>query len=389
MADQAPVSQFVNLLMLDAVKRRASDIHFEPSENRLGIRFRIDGVLYDEPSPPKSMEASLVSRRKVMGRLDIAEKRLPQDGMARVRVGEQEINIRISTIPAAEGERVVLRLLNRETALVPLAHLGMPNHVLEPFHALLRQPNGIVLVTGPTGSGKTTTLYAALNELDTDRMNVMTIEDPVEYRLPNIGQIQVKPKIGLTFAHGLRSVLRQDPDVILVGEIRDQETAEICVRSSMTGHLVFSTLHTNNAVSAVNRMRDMGTPPYLLAASLRACLAQRLLRKLCTACRTPVTLTAGDVEGLGAAGQPLLGTNAFRAKGCDQCLGGYDGRTGIFELMVVTPPMRESIRSGASQDELARQASESGMLSLIEDGVRKVQAGDTTVDELHQAIGHL
>jgi general secretion pathway protein E len=389
MADQAPVSQFVNLIMLDAVKRGASDIHIEPGEDRMRVRFRIDGVLYDEQSPPNSMVASLVSRLKVMGRLDIAEKRLPQDGMARVRVGELEIDVRVSTIPVSTGERVVLRLLNRESALYPLPDLGMPVQVLEPFQALLRQPNGIVLVTGPTGSGKTTTLYAALNELDTRRRNIMTIEDPVEYQLSDIGQIQVKPKIGLTFAHGLRHILRQDPDVILVGEIRDQETAEICVRSSMTGHLVFSTLHTNDAVSAVNRMIDMGTPSYLLAASLRACLAQRLLRRLCAACRKPVVLAESDVEGLGPAGQRLLGAEAWSAAGCPECLGGYDGRTGMYELMLITPEMRNSIRAGASQDELSRQAIEAGMLPLVEDGVQKILSGETTVEELQHAVGHL
>lgn len=389
MADQAPVSQFVNLIMLDAVKRGASDIHIEPEEDRLRVRFRIDGVLYEEPSPPKWMVASLVSRLKVMGRLDIAEKRLPQDGMARVRVGELEIDVRVSTIPVASGERVVLRLLNREAALYPLPDLGMPVQVLEPFQSLLRQPNGIVLVTGPTGSGKTTTLYAALNELDTRRRNIMTIEDPVEYQLSGIGQIQVKPKIGLTFAHGLRHILRQDPDVILVGEIRDQETAEICVRSSMTGHLVFSTLHTNDAVSAVNRMIDMGTPSYLLAASLRACLAQRLLRRLCTACRKPVVLAESEVEGLGDAGKKLLGAEVWSAEGCTECLGGYDGRTGTYELMLVTPEIRDSIRAGASQEDLSRQAKEAGMLPLVEDGIRKVLSGETTVEELQHAVGHL
>jgi len=389
MADQAPASQFVNLIMLDAVKRGASDIHIEPGEDRMRVRFRIDGVLYDEQSPPQSMVTSLVSRLKVMGRLDIAEKRLPQDGMARVRVGELEIDIRVSTIPVASGERVVLRLLNREAALYPLPDLGMPVQVLDPFQALLRQPNGIVLVTGPTGSGKTTTLYAALNELDTRRRNIMTIEDPVEYQLPEIGQIQVKPKIGLTFARGLRHILRQDPDVILVGEIRDQETAEICVRSSMTGHLVFSTLHTNDAVSAVNRMLDMGTPSYLLAASLRACLAQRLLRKLCRACRKPMVLTEADVQGLGTAGQKLLGAEVWSAEGCTECLGGYVGRTGVYELMLITPEMRDSIRSGASQDELTGQAMRAGMRPLVEDGVGKVLAGETTVEELQHAVGHL
>ncbi|MBU1910290.1 MAG: Flp pilus assembly complex ATPase component TadA, partial [Verrucomicrobia bacterium] len=306
--EQAPVTQLINLILLEALKGRASDVHLEPYASSLRVRYRIDGLLYEQSSPPKHLEAALVSRLKVMARLDIAEKRLPQDGTARVRVGEQEVDIRVSTIPVAEGERVVLRLLNRESTLLPLAALGMPELLLARFRALVAQPNGVILVTGPTGSGKTTTLYAALQELDKIHSNILTIEDPIEYQLPHIGQIQVKPKIGLTFASGLRHILRQDPDVILVGEIRDLETAEIAVRASLTGHLVFSTLHTNDAVSAVIRMADMGVESYLLAAALRAAMAQRLVRQLCPACRRPATVTKKEAEALGPSGRELAGT---------------------------------------------------------------------------------
>jgi general secretion pathway protein E len=388
MADQAPVTQLVNLILLDAVKGRASDIHVEPFENQLLVRYRIDGLLYDQKAPPKHLQTALISRLKVMGRLDIAEKRLPQDGTARVRVGEREIDIRVSTIPVAEGERVVLRLLNRETALYALVDLGMPPHVLTPFRRMLEQPNGVILVTGPTGSGKTTTLYAALNEVDTQRLNVLTIEDPIEYQLPRIGQIQVKPKIGLTFAHGLRHILRQDPDVILVGEIRDLETAEIAIRSSLTGHLVFSTLHTNDAIGAVLRMVDMGIPPYLLAGALRGALAQRLVRRLCPACRREGVLApeeaAGWPERDGIAGRPV-----WFADGCSQCLAGYRGRIGLFELMVATADLREGIRLGREPAALAQLAREAGMAPLLRDGLEKLFAGETSLEELRRAVGHV
>ena len=389
MADQAPVAQLVNLILLDAVKARASDIHIEPFESRLQIRYRIDGLLYEQSEPPKHLEAALVSRLKVMGRLDIAEKRLPQDGMARVRVGEREIDVRVSTVPVAEGERVVLRLLNRDSALLPLADLGLPASLREPFQDLLRQPNGVVLVTGPTGSGKTTTLYAALQELDTIRLNVLTVEDPIEYQLPRIGQIQVKPKIGLSFAHGLRHILRQDPDVVLVGEIRDLETAEICVRASLTGHLVFSTLHTNDAVSAVLRLVDMGIPPYLLASSIRAALAQRLVRRLCPHCRRAEAHDDEAASGLGEIGRRLLGQPLYAPGRCDQCLGGYTGRLGIFELLIASPAVRDGIRAGMDPSDLAALAVTQGMKPLAEDGVDKVLAGDTSLAELQRAVGHL
>ncbi len=386
-AEQAPVTQLVNLILIEALKARASDIHIEPFEQRLVVRYRIDGLLYAQASPPKHLEAALVSRLKVMARLDIAEKRLPQDGSARVRVGERETDIRVSTIPVAEGERVVLRLLNRETALRPLTELGMAGGVLERFRRLLQEPHGVVLVTGPTGSGKTTTLYAALRELDTQHRNVMTIEDPIEYQLPAIGQMQVKPKIGLTFAEGLRHILRQDPDVMLVGEIRDLETAEILVRSSLTGHLCFSTLHTNDALGAVVRLTDMGIEPYLLASSILGVLAQRLVRCLCAECREPAQLTAEERALLGPWATRLA-DGCWRTRGCPRCLEGYRGRTGIYELMTADAGLLEAIRTRADLARLRALARAGGLRSLWEDGLDKVRQGVTSLPELLRAVGH-
>jgi general secretion pathway protein E len=389
-AEQAPVTQLVNLILLEAVKARASDIHFEPFESRLRVRYRIDGILYEQTAPPKHMEAALISRLKVMGHVDIAERRLPQDGMARVRVGEREIDIRLSTMPVAEGERVVLRLLDRDSSLLPLSALGLEERSMELFLDILRQPNGLVLVTGPTGSGKTTTLYAALRHLDTRQRNVMTIEEPIEYQLPDIGQIQVKPKIGLTFARGLRHILRQDPDVILVGETRDLETAEIAVRAALTGHLVFTTLHTNDAPSAVIRMLDMGIEPYLLAAALRAALAQRLVRRLCPRCRTPAEVRKEDLLALGAAGKRLEGRSAWAARGCKDCLGGYKGRTALFEMMGVDAEMEEVIRTGGGSTKALRKLLvDRGVPTLVDDGARKIMAGETSVDEVLRVIGQI
>ena len=383
----APVAHQVNRILLEAVRRNASDIHFEPYARGLAVRFRIDGLLYEQPPPPRQMESALAARLKVMARLDLAEKRLPQDGAARVRVGSREIDVRVSSVPVAEGERIVLRLLHRESTRYTLDELGMSQRMLEGFREILREPHGIVLVTGPTGSGKTTTLYAALGELDTAHLNVLTIEDPIEYQLPNIGQIQVHPKIGLTFARGLRHVLRQDPDVILVGETRDLETAEIVVRASLTGHLVFTTLHTNDAVGAVTRMVDMGIPPYLLASAARAVLAQRLVRRLCPACRRAAELSAADAALLGE--EKLAGRTAWEAapEGCGECLGGYRGRTGIHELLAATPEVCEAIRAGAPSGELRRMAARAGYRDLLGDGVEKILAGTTSAAEVLRTAG--
>ena len=386
-AEKAPVTQLVNLILLEAVKRRASDIHFEPFENALRVRYRVDGVLYEQASPAKHLELALVSRLKVMAKMDIAEKRLPQDGMARVRVGEREIDIRVSTIPVAEGERVVLRLLDRDSALLPLSVLGMSERILQSFEGLLHQSNGMIVVCGPTGSGKTTTLYAALGRLDAARRNILTIEDPIEYQLPNIGQMQVKPKIGLTFANGLRHILRQDPDVILVGETRDIETAEIAIRAALTGHLVFTTLHTNDAPGAVMRLADMGVEPYLLASCLRGILAQRLVRRLCPRCRKPVTVTPSDVRLCGAAAAPFIGRTAWAASGCADCLEGYKGRVGLFELLTIDRAMREVIRAGgAGADTLRDMANKSGMSSLVADGMQKIDEGVTSLAEVASVV---
>lgn len=382
----APVTQMANLILLNAVRADASDIHIEPDNERLRVRYRIDGVLYDQPGPPRSMEAALISRLKVMAGLDIAEKRLPQDGAARVRVGDRELDLRVSCIPTTEGERVVLRILQRESLLLPLDALGMPVEVVERFRQLLHEPQGAIWVTGPTGSGKTTTLYAALRELDANRLNIVTIEDPVEYRLRGISQMAVKPKIGLTFATGLRHILRQDPDVILVGETRDTETAEIAVRASLTGHLVLSTLHTTSAAAAVIRLMDMGVPRYLLSSSVMAVLAQRLVRKLCPDCREPATVPAEAEFSPEERRQLELGT-VFKPRGCSHCLEGYRGRTGIFEFLVVDDRVRELIRSGAGESAIVKAACENGMRTLWQEGIARVADGTTSLDEVFRAVG--
>ncbi len=382
-AQQAPVTQLINLILLEAVKRKASDIHFEPFESSLRVRYRIDGVLYEQTSPPKHLEEALVSRLKVMARLDIAERRLPQDGMARVRVGDREIDIRMSTVPVAEGERVVLRILDKDSALLPLDVLGMDDSTHQGFKELLTEANGVIVVSGPTGSGKTTTLYAALRNLDSSRRNIMTIENPIEYQLQGIGQIQVKPKIGLSFASGLRHILRQDPDVILVGETRDRETADIAIRASLTGHLVFTTLHTNDAPGAVLRLVDMGVEEYLLASCLRGVVAQKLVRALCPKCKQKETASKKQIEALGPLGDALQGATVWSPKGCPACLEGYRGRLGLFELMVVNSEMQDLVRSGDVDASILRSVAEkAGMASLAADGVNKAIAGGTSVDEV-------
>lgn len=385
--DQAPVTQLVNMVLLEAVKRDASDIHVEPFEDRLQIRYRIDGLLYERPAPPKHLQQALVSRLKVMARLDIAEKRLPQDGMTKVRVGEREIDIRVSSVPVAEGERIVLRLLSRASTLLPMESLGFSGDMLTRFRKLIMEPQGIILVTGPTGSGKTTTLYSGLRELDTKRLNIITIEDPVEYQLDDIGQIQVRPRIGLTFAGGLRHILRQDPDIILVGETRDLETAEIAVRAALTGHLVFTTLHTNDAVSAPLRMVDMGIQPYLLSEALKAVLAQRLVRKLCTACRRSAPWTQQDTET--ARGKLPPGGMHYLTGACPLCREGYRGRTGLFEFLRVDGPVQDAVRENAGVARLRELGRASGWAPLFEEGLRAVFEGRTTLDELVRITGFM
>lgn len=390
MTENAPITQLINLILLEAIKARASDVHIEPYESRVKIRYRIDGMLYEQAAPPKHLELALISRLKVMAHMDIAEKRLPQDGVSRVRIGKREIDIRISTVPVAEGERVVLRLLDRNSTLLPLARLGLDSDLLAKFDRIIKEPNGIILVCGPTGSGKTTTLYAALQQLDKTRINILTVEDPIEYQLPDIGQIQVKPKIGLTFAGGLRHILRQDPDVILVGEIRDLETAEIAIRASLTGHLVFSTLHTNDAPSAVTRMTDMGIPPYLCAASLRAVIAQRLVRKLCASCKVQTIIPPEELASLGNRAKKITANSAWTAKGCKECLDGFRGRTGLFELMEITPELSEVIRAEHANTAMLRRLTiKQGMKTLPDDGIEKALRGDTSLSEVLRAVGQL
>ncbi len=386
-SESAPVTRLVNAILLDAVKAGASDVHLEPFENRIVVRFRIDGVLYQQTVIPKQLESALISRLKVMSKLDIAEKRLPQDGMTRVHVGNRDFDVRVSSIPVLSGERLVLRILNRESALLPLDTLGMPSAIADSFRNVLREPQGAVWVTGPTGSGKTTTLYAALRELDATRINILTIEDPVEYQLENIAQMQVIPKIGLTFAKGLRHILRQDPDVIMVGETRDVETAEIAVRASLTGHLVFSTLHTTDAPGAIIRLADMGIPRYLLAAATRAVLAQRLVRKLCRHCRRQREPSPGDLRMLGFDQMLRKDLLLWEPDGCPQCLEGFSGRIGVYEMIQVDGEWREAIRSMTGLDGLRSLMSEKGLPRMMDDAADKVRAGLTSLGEVLRALG--
>lgn len=378
-----PVESFVNNMLLQAIRENASDVHVEPvADGSARVRFRLSGQLYDRPGPAAGLSEQVVSRVKVMAGMDIAEHRLPQDGMAQVRTGGRAIDVRVSTIPVADGERIVMRLLNRDDSLLPLAELGMPEDVLADFSDLLESPNGIVVVSGPTGSGKTTTLYSALGALNASRRNIMTIEDPVEYRLPNIAQIQVKPKIGLTFANGLRHILRQDPDVVLVGETRDAETAEIAVRASLTGHLVFTTLHTNDAPSAVMRLVDMGIEPYLIASSLRGVLAQRLVRRACSAC---VRREPFGAAGLGRAEEEIARKagcdSVLHAVGCDKCLEGYVGRIGVFELLRCSVPVSDAIHAGRFTAEELRSVAGDGYRPMATDLHGKLRTGITTPAE--------
>jgi general secretion pathway protein E len=379
---QAPVIRMINALLLQALRERASDLHFEPYEGRSVVRFRVDGVLHDVIEPPRALHAALVSRLKIMASLDIAEKRLPQDGRIALKLGDKQVDVRVSTLPTGPGERVVLRLLDKDSAQLDLTALGMGATVLAAVDSLIREPHGIVLVTGPTGSGKTTTLYAALSRLPRGTVNMMTVEDPIEYALDGVGQTQVNPKIELDFARALRAILRQDPDIIMIGEIRDLETAQIAVQASLTGHLVLATLHTNDAASAVTRLADMGVEPYLLASSLLGVLAQRLARTLCTACRASAAPTAGETALLAPLG--LAATSELSTPvGCDQCnQTGYRGRTGVYELLVVDDGIRRLIHDRAPEHGLRAAALAAGMTPLRRDGARWLAGGTTSLAEL-------
>jgi general secretion pathway protein E len=378
--DDAPIIRLINALLTEAVKENASDIHIEPFENRLVVRFRVDGVLREVLQPQRVLAPLLVSRIKVMSKMDIAEKRLPQDGRISLRVAGRAVDVRVSTLPSGHGERVVLRLLDKQAGRLDLSHLGMAPEQQKVMDVLIQKPHGIILVTGPTGSGKTTTLYAALERLNNKRRNIMTVEDPIEYYLDGIGQTQVNTKVEMSFARGLRAILRQDPDVVMVGEIRDLETAEIAVQSSLTGHLVFSTLHTNSAVGAVTRLRDMGVEPFLLSSSLIGVLAQRLVRVLCENCKEPYTASTGDCEliGVDPANPPTL----YRAVGCTACNQlGYRGRTGIYELVEIDDEMRTRIHDGDGEQKLEACARKHSP-SMRQDGWRRVLAGVTTLEEV-------
>ena len=382
--DEAPIIRLVNSLLFQAAKDRASDIHIEPYERDLAVRFRIDGILYDILSPPKRFQPVIISRVKIMAGLNIAEKRLPQDGRIRIRLAGKDIDIRVSIVPTAFGERVVMRLLDKATTVLQLEELGLAGMKLELVQKLIKQSHGILLVTGPTGSGKTTTLYAALSVINTVDKNIITIEDPIEYQLHGIGQIQVNPKIELTFASGLRSILRQDPDVIMVGEIRDLETAEIAIQAALTGHLVFSTLHTNDSFGAMTRLLDMGIEPFLVSSSVIAVMAQRLVRRVCPSCREPYQPTREELEELGITPQRMLGKTIYKpGEGCAQCKRtGYRGRTGIHELLVVDDEVRTLVMKSADAATIRRAATARGMNTLREDGADKVVEGLTTIEEI-------
>jgi len=378
--DDAPIIRLINAILGEAIAENASDIHIETFEKRLVIRFRVDGILREVVQPKRELAALLVSRIKVMAKLDIAEKRIPQDGRISLRVGGREVDIRVSTLPSANGERVVLRLLDKQAGRLTLRHLGMNEQDRDHLEQAVKKPHGIILVTGPTGSGKTTTLYAALTTLNDRTRNILTVEDPIEYHLEGIGQTQVNTKVDMTFARGLRAILRQDPDVVMVGEIRDQETADMAVQASLTGHLVLSTLHTNSAIGAVTRLVDMGVEPFLISSSLLGVLAQRLVRVLCNDCKRAYIADAAECELLGVipAEAPML----YHAEGCEQCRGlGYRGRTGIYELVLFDDTLRTMVHTRASEQDMLRHARALGP-SIREDGLRKVREGVTTIEEV-------
>ncbi len=383
LANDAPVVKFVNLLLMQAVRDRASDIHFEPGEKTVTVRIRVDGLLREITPPPKALYQAIATRIKILSNMDIAERRLPLDGRFKFKVNDRIIDVRVSSLPVAHGEKMVLRVLDRKALIVDMKDIGLDEVMLKRFQKILQSPHGIILVTGPTGSGKTTTLYAALNYLKDPAWNIQTVEDPIEYQIAGINQMQIRPKIGLDFAGCLRAILRQDPDMIMIGEIRDLETAQIAMRSSLTGHLVLSTLHTNDAPSALWRLRDIGIEPYLIAATMKLVISQRLVRLICPHCKKAVP----PHEEMLAYATGILPEAAdwtyYRGAGCQKCLNtGYRGRTTIFEYLEVTDPIKEMVLTGAGSVELRRKAMELGMAPLAVNGLRKVQSGVTTVEEV-------
>ena len=382
--DDAPIIRLINALLTEAVKEGASDIHIETFEKRLVVRFRVDGVLREVVQPKRALAPLLISRIKVMSKLDIAEKRVPQDGRIALRVAGREVDIRVSTMPSNHGERVVMRLLDKASGKLDLSHLGMADSDHGRMKELIQKPHGIILVTGPTGSGKTTTLYAALEELNNQVRNIMTVEDPIEYSLAGIGQTQVNTKVDMTFARGLRAILRQDPDVVMIGEIRDLETAQIAVEASLTGHLVLSTLHTNSAIGSVTRLNDMGVEPYLLSSSLVGAVAQRLVRTLCTDCREGRPADEAECEFLGVdtANPPVI----YHAKGCGKCKhSGYRGRLGLYEIVIMTEKLQTMIHKKESEQDIENEAHRHGQ-SIVQDGINKILTGQTTIEEVMRVV---
>jgi type IV pilus assembly protein PilB len=387
--EEPVVIKLVNLIIMKAVKEGSSDIHIEPEEETLKIRLRVDGMMHEIESPPKHLQSALISRIKIMANLDIAERRIPQDGRFTIKMEGKQVDVRVSLIPTIYGENVVMRLLDASSALLTMEQLGFSKQMLEKYAKLVVRPHGIILVTGPTGSGKTTTLYASLDKINTPEKNIITIEDPVEYKLPGIRQIQVDAKVELTFANGLRSILRQDPDIIMVGEIRDLETAEIAIQAALTGHLVFSTLHTNDAPGAVTRMVDMGVEPFLVSSSVIGILAQRLVRKICEACKEEYKPADGELKDIGLLNDPRSTIHDpqtilfYRGKGCPKCMNtGYKGRISIYELMLPDDKIRNAIVGKVQADEIRKLARSAGMTTLMDDGIEKVKAGITTVEEV-------
>jgi len=387
--EDAPVVKLVNLILSDAIKKGASDIHIEPYEKSFRVRYRIDGVLYDTMQPPMKLRAAIISRAKIMAQLDIAERRLPQDGRIKIRMGQKEIDFRVSTLPTIFGEKVVMRLLDKSNLQLDMSSLGFDPQALQLFEKAILAPHGMVLVTGPTGSGKTTTLYSGLHRLNTIETNIMTAEDPVEYNLAGVNQVQMKAEIGLNFAAALRAFLRQDPDIIMVGEIRDYETAEIAIKAALTGHLVLSTLHTNDAPSTVSRLINMGVEPFLVAASTNMILAQRLARKICNSCKEEITVPRQALVDVGFAPDESKGLSCYQGKGCMECNDtGYRGRVALYEVMPITEDIKDAILQGASVNEMKELGRKHGMKTLREAGLQKIREGMTTIPEIMRVTSH-
>ena len=381
--DDAPIIRYVNSLIVDAIRRKASDIHLEPLEKRFRVRFRIDGVLQEMKGPPKRLQASVISRLKLMAEVSLAEKRIPQDGRIQARTGGRDIDLRVSVLPTVYGESIVMRILDKEGLKLGLPELGFFADDQAKFQGLISGSDGVFLVTGPTGSGKSTTLYSALNYINKPDRKIITVEDPVEYQMAGINQVQVKRDVGMTFAAALRAMLRQAPNIIMIGEIRDFETAEISINAALTGHMVFSTLHTNDSVSAVTRLVDIGVKPFLVSAALRGALAQRLVRRVCQSCAQPYKPTAKELYTIGMTEQDIAGATPMKGAGCAKCgERGYKGRRGVFELLVITEEIQEMIYAGANLVDLRRKAREAGMRTMREDGQRKVASGMTTIEEV-------